>query len=100
MRSGIRLTCLFLTLGLGLLPASASAAKPAKGGASSWIKEGERHYAAGRFLEAAEALLKAHKLEPNPRLTYNIAKAYDQAGELMGALNYYQQYVASKEGTD
>jgi tetratricopeptide (TPR) repeat protein len=102
MRSGIRLTCLFLlSLGLGFPPASASAApKPAKNSAASWIKEGERLYAAGRFHDAAEALIQANKLEPNPRLIYNIAKAYDQAGELMGALNYYQQYVANKEGTD
>lgn len=101
MRSGLRLTALLgLCAFLALPPEGGAAPAPDKNKASYWIKEAEQLYQAGRFHEAAEALLKAQKLEPHPRIIYNIARAYDQAGELMGALNYYQQYVNSKEGTD
>lgn len=101
MRAGLRLTALLGFFAFLALPSAGGAAPaPDKSKASYWIKEAEQLYQAGRFHEAAEALLKAQKLEPHPRLIYNIARAYDQAGELMGALDYYQQYVNSKEGTD
>jgi tetratricopeptide (TPR) repeat protein len=65
------------------------------------VKEGERLYNAGKYREAAEALKKAQDLQPNPRLLYNIARSYEQAGELREALSYYQQYVGTKtEDTD
>jgi tetratricopeptide (TPR) repeat protein len=90
--------CLFAAL--LLTSATGWAARPSERSSASWVKEGERHYQAGRYREAAEALQKALQLDPHPRLVYNIARAYDQAGELALALQYYQQYVSSTEGTD
>jgi tetratricopeptide (TPR) repeat protein len=87
-----------LSIGLWLIASPALAAAPAT--AKELIREGERLYAAAKYREAAETLLKAHELDPNPRLVYNIARAYDQAGELKKSLDYYQQYVSSVEGTD
>lgn len=64
------------------------------------LKEAERLYSAGKYLEAAKLLEELNSREPNPKLLYNIARAYDQAGELEKSLEYYRQYVSSKEGTD
>ena len=69
-------------------------------GADKLVKEAEKLYQAGKYLEAAEALKKAYDDKPHPNLIYNIARAYEQAGDIRGALEYYQRYIASKEGTD
>jgi tetratricopeptide (TPR) repeat protein len=67
---------------------------------SNWVKEAERHYRAGEYGEAVALLQKAQAAEPDPRLIYNLARAYDQAGELRLALESYQQYLNSQEGTE
>jgi len=66
---------------------------------TSLVKEGDRLYKDNKYAEAAETLKKAYALEPSPVLLYNIARAYDQAGELQPALDYYRQYT-SQEGSD
>jgi tetratricopeptide (TPR) repeat protein len=78
------------------LPFSATAAP----NAADYIRAGERAYQSGRYLEAADALKKAYALQKHPLLLYNIARAYDQAVETDKALEYYQRYVDSIEGTD
>jgi tetratricopeptide (TPR) repeat protein len=65
-------------------------------GPAALVKEGEKLYNAGKYREAAEVLKKAQELQPNPRLLYNIARSYEQAGELREALSYYQQYVGTR----
>lgn len=65
----------------------------------SLVKEGNKLYQENKYLEAAETLKKAYSLEPSPVLLYNIARAYDQAGEAQSALDYYRQYTSS-ESTD
>lgn len=64
------------------------------------LKEGERLYQQGEYRKSAEVLIQANELSPNPRLLYNIARAFDQAGDARRAVSYYQQYVNSPEGTD
>ncbi len=85
---------------LVLLSTLALAAPKPSGTAADWIRAGERAYQSGKYVEAAEALKKAHALEPHPRLLYNIARAYDQAVDTESALEYYQLYVSANEGTD
>ncbi len=90
--------CLLLAFVLAAQPA-AMAAKP-PGSAAKWIGEAEEAYQNRKYLEAAEALKKAHALEPHPRLLYNIARAYDQAVETEKALEYYQLYLGATDETD
>lgn len=90
-----------LLLGLCVLPSVALAASPQdQRKSAALVQEANRHYAAGRYLDAAKALEKAHALAPHPRILYNLARAYDQAGELEKSLETYQRYIASPEGTD
>jgi tetratricopeptide (TPR) repeat protein len=84
---------LSLSLMLTSSPAWAERAKSP----SALVKEGERLYNAGKYREAAEVLKKAQEAQPNPKLLYNIARSYEQAGDLRSALTYYQQYVGTKE---
>lgn len=83
-------------LALFLFVSLALAANPKVG---ALIKEGDRLYKENKYREAAEALKKAYDLEPAGVLLYNIARAYDQAGELKIALDYYRQFVG-QEGAD
>jgi tetratricopeptide (TPR) repeat protein len=80
---------------LVLAPPAVWAQKGAKN-AAALVKEGERLYNAGKYREAAEVLKKAHEAQPNPKLIYNIARAYERVGDLREALSWYQQYVSLK----
>lgn len=92
MRAG----ALLLILALGL--PSVASASPRE--FNKLVKQAERLYEAGKYKESAERLIEAYAYQPHPRIIYNIARAYDQAGELDLALEYYQRYVNSSEGTD
>jgi tetratricopeptide (TPR) repeat protein len=88
----------FLALLICLVPALAAAGAADK--MRSLAKQAERLYQNGKYRESAALLEQAYELEPNPRLLYNIARARDQAGDLREAVDYYQRYVNSTEGTD
>lgn len=88
----MRLAFLLSMALLVAVPSGAWAQKGAKNPAAL-VKEGERLYNAGKYREAAEVLKKAQEAQPNPKLIYNIARAYEQAGDLRESLSYYQQYV-------
>jgi tetratricopeptide (TPR) repeat protein len=94
MRSGRLIPA--AVLGFLFSISSAQAANPKVG---ALIKEGDRLYKENKYREAAEALKKAYDLEPAGVLLYNIGRAYDQAGELKIALDYYRQFVG-QEGSD
>src|SRR5262245_13488836 len=81
-----------MALGLSL---AALAAGPRPRRSAELVKDAERLYLNAKYKEAAELLKKAHELEPDPKILYNIARALDQAGDLPSALDYYRQYVAS-----
>lgn len=88
-----------LLAGILVLGAGAHAAQR-DGRATTLVKEANRRYLEGDYRKAAALLLRAEALEPNPKLLYNIARAFDQAGESARALDYYQRYLATPEGAD
>jgi tetratricopeptide (TPR) repeat protein len=92
----MRLQRLAAVVALGLsLAAMGAGPRPRR--AADLVKDAEKLYLQAKYREAAELLKKAHDLEPEPRILYNIARALDQAGDLPAALDYYRQYVASNE---
>lgn len=95
MRS--RLLPLVLAASLAGLPALA---RSPRAEANALVRQAQRLYERGRYRDSAETLEKAQTLAPDPRLVFNIARAYDQAGELEKALDAYQRYVGSPNGTD
>jgi tetratricopeptide (TPR) repeat protein len=62
--------------------------------ASALAKEADRLYKDNKYKEAAETLRQAYDADPNGLYLYNIARAYDQAGELELSQDYYRKYVA------
>ncbi|MDC0713688.1 hypothetical protein POL68_34800 [Stigmatella sp. ncwal1] len=88
--------CLVL-LALLLSPPLAHAQRGAKNQAAL-VKEGERLYSARRYREAADTLKKAYEASPDPRILYNIARAYEQVGDLRESMNHYNQFISTSSG--
>src|SRR5688500_3941422 len=62
------------------------------------FEESERAYNAGEFAEAATLLRRAYELHPDPTLLFNLARALEGMGDLDGAIETYERYLA--EGRD
>jgi tetratricopeptide (TPR) repeat protein len=97
---GQRSSRLWVCLGLLCFSAVAGAATKNEKKAAVLVKDAGKLYDEGKYREAAEVLKAAHDLDPNTKLLYNIARAYDQAGDLPLSLDYYRQYVAATEDLD
>jgi len=94
-----------MRLGLAVLLGALSFASAARAAGSearfkALLKEGERLYLAAKYHDAAEMLVKAYGVKPDHRVVYNIARAYDQAGDLQESMKYYELYIDSPSGTD
>lgn len=86
-----------LTLLWVLLAGAAWAASNPK--ATALAKDADRFYRDNKYREAAETLKQAYELDPNTLYLYNIARAWDQAGEVNLSLESYRQYVAQPSDT-
>jgi tetratricopeptide (TPR) repeat protein len=62
-------------------------------------KEADKLYKENRYKKAAGKLGEAYAIDPSPLYLYNMARAYDQAGEIEKSLDLYRRYVGSSEGT-
>jgi tetratricopeptide (TPR) repeat protein len=57
--------------------------------------EGESHYAAGRYADAAEAFERAYQLSRKPALLFNLGNAYERLGRFDKAAETLQEYLRS-----
>lgn len=87
-----------LRLVLLMTVALSTAALSANPKASALAKEADRLYKDNRYKDAAETLKQAYDAEATPLYLYNIARAYDQAGELELSQDYYRRYVGLPAG--
>ena len=106
MRLSLLLTALALCVGvLGPVP-TAHAAGPdksapvapkrdseAKARAQKLFERGIAAYKDGRYKDAIDAFLDAHREYPSPTLSFNTARAYDKMGDNAGALRFYREYL-------
>ncbi|MEO1272177.1 MAG: PEGA domain-containing protein [Myxococcota bacterium] len=60
------------------------------------VVEGQRNFKEGRYQEAASQFLEAFQLDPHPVIMYNVARSYEEAGELIQALKYYRQAIQQR----
>lgn len=79
-------------------PAAPSAAAHTAGvrEAREHFKGASEHYRAGRFREALRGFELAERLLPSPELSFNIARAHEQLGEIEAAIEHYERYVAAR----
>src|SRR4051812_37373411 len=62
--------------------------------AKRFYETGTLLYDRGEFLDAAREFERAYREQPKAALLYNIATAYDKAGERAKAVENYRKYVA------
>lgn len=91
MKLGFHIVIVTTLLAASLTPSAAATETPAE--------EARRHYGEGRRLfdeglydDAIAELQRAYDLDPNPALTYNIARAYQEDFRLEEALKLFQRF--------
>ncbi len=62
-------------------------------------EEGASFYQAREYRKAAEKFLAAYGIDPDPNLLFNIARCYELQGDVDGAIEKYEAYLA-KPGAD
>jgi tetratricopeptide (TPR) repeat protein len=68
-------------------------AAPQDGSAQPFVAEGQAHYDAGNFAEAAAAFAEAHARDPSPDYLYRWAQAERRAGNCPAAVQLYRRYL-------
>jgi len=69
------------------------AKKSAEREARELFRQGDAHYRAGRYQEAAAAFEKAYELSNRPALLYNLANAHERLGNRGRAATYLRKYL-------
>jgi tetratricopeptide (TPR) repeat protein len=60
-------------------------------------EEGGALYAAGDYRRAAERFLRAHAIDEDPNLLFNIASCYEALGDIDAALEKYRAFLAAPD---
>jgi len=55
--------------------------------------KGQQAYAQGRWTDAARFFAEAYAQRPFPQFLYNVGASLHRAGDTMGAVKAYQQYL-------
>ncbi len=64
--------------------------------AEEWYQVAMAHMKGERYLKAAKAFERAHELDADPVLLWNIGRAYEKAGELDKAKSFYTEFLKSE----
>jgi tetratricopeptide (TPR) repeat protein len=65
----------------------------AKDRARELFLQGVAAYRAGKFYEAVEIFLQTQRIYPDTQLSFNVARAYENLGNVGAALRYYRDYL-------
>ena len=88
----IRLTAL-----LAATPFATRAQAPAPAAetpAQAAYRAGVEHFKASRFEDAIREFNKAYRLDPNPVLVFNMARAFEETRQYSSAIEFYRRYLA------
>lgn len=95
-----RLICVALAtltlLSTSLTPAHAQRRGGKRAEAQEVFKRGQGYFVEGRYSEAAVEFLNAFQLDPHPAIMYNVARAHEEMGQLIKALQYYRVALSLK----
>ena len=84
-----------VTVFVWVLTATATAYGDAKQQAADLAAKSAQHYKRGEFEESAKLLREAYARYPEPNLLYNLARSLEGLGDRQGAIDAYEQYLAS-----
>ncbi len=75
-----------------------TAVAEAKSRATVHFKRGIEAYKGGRYKDAIDSFLDAHREFPSPTLSFNAALAYEKLQDSAGALRFYREYLRQNDG--
>ena len=75
---------------------TAAAIGEAKSRAQVHFKRGIEAYKSGRYKDAIDSFLDAHREFPSPTLSFNAALAYEKLKDSAGSLRFYREYLRQK----
>jgi tetratricopeptide (TPR) repeat protein len=84
----------------GEIEQSSESTEDRRAQAQQLYEQAARAYAARKNFEAIELFRQSGEFEPSPLLDYNMALAYEEAGDVRNALKYYRQYLANATRAD
>jgi tetratricopeptide (TPR) repeat protein len=87
---------LFLACVASAQPVHAQDGGDARARALRLFDESETAFGEGRYDAAAALLREAYALQPEPVLLYNLARSYEELGELSHAIETYEAYAAAE----
>lgn len=93
------LAAVSLALGLGATPARAADARPAPAPSANAAsvqqlnEEGAALYGARDYRRAIEKFIQAYAIDSDPNLLFNIARCYEELGEIDAAIEKYQAFL-------
>ena len=93
MKSAFASLSLLAVVGIVAVPGQAHADPTPHEQALDLFQRGGEAYRAGKFPEAISLLTKAYDIEHDPTLLYNIARSYENVGDLDHAVATYEQYL-------
>lgn len=94
MRAQRAIVALVIALCAGSAVAQPSSTEENRTRALELFDQSADHYKRGEFERAAELLREAYGLYPEPLLLYNLARALESVGDLPGAIENYERYLA------
>ena len=62
--------------------------------AQAAYRAGVEHFKAGRFEDAIREFNKAYRLDPNPVLVFNMARAFEETKQYAPAIEFYKRYLS------
>ena len=65
----------------------------AKDRARLLFEKGANAYRDGHFYDAVDIFLETNRLYPDPKLSFNVGRAFEGLGNQPGALRYYREYL-------
>jgi tetratricopeptide (TPR) repeat protein len=85
---------------VAVAPARADDKAAAKRRAGELAAEAAQHYKRGEFEVSAALVRQAYGLYPEPNLLYNLARSLEGMGDKTGAVDAYEQYLASAKNIE
>ncbi len=65
----------------------------AEGPAKAAYRQGVEHFKQKQFADAIREFNKAYRLDPNPVLVFNMARAFEELKQYESAIEYYRKYL-------
>lgn len=91
--ASVALTVAWVLAGAGSAARADETAVAAETPAKAAYRQGVEHFKQKQFADAIREFNKAYRLDPNPVLVFNMARAFEELKQYDSAIEYYRKYL-------